>query len=98
MLSFGGEAWKKCEGAAFLIFWFSFLYGLVRKYGNDRVIICECVGVGAIFGSLILCGLFGLSPLVFFVGVVVGVSCAIIVIYIGVISWMRRRNESSVKR
>lgn len=74
------------------------LYGVVRKYGKDRVIICECVGIGAIFGSLLLCGIFGLSPWIFFAGVCVGVGCTILTIYYGLISWMRERKASTPNR
>ena len=90
--------WNKINLAAFLVFLFFFLYEIVSKYGKDRVIICECVGIGAIFGSLIICGLFGLSPWVFFAGVCVGVGCAILTIYYGLTSWMRTRKASPPKR
>lgn len=74
------------------------LYGLARKYGKDGVIICECIGIAAIFGSLLLCGIFGLSPWIFFVGVCVGVGCVILTIYYGLSTWMRARKASTPHR
>ena len=74
------------------------LYVSFKKYSNDRVILCEAIGVSIFLIGIFVWAISGFSERLVWIFAVCGVAavlCGFLAVYFGVANWMHRRRVRS---
>ena len=76
------------------------LYVSFKKYSNDRVILCEAIGVSIFLIGTFVSAISGFSESSVWVIAVCGLAavfCGLLAIYFGLIQWLHRKKRSLTK-
>ncbi|MGH9727730.1 MAG: hypothetical protein ACRD33_01510 [Candidatus Acidiferrales bacterium] len=74
------------------------LYVSFKKYSNDRVILCEAIGVSIFMVGISAWAISGFSDSSLWIFVVSGIAAVflgLLAVYFGVVQWLRRKKQRS---